>query len=118
MDKKQIGVLAIVGASLMWAIEPIFAKLSYESSSVVQTSAFRAIFVTIVALLYALTTRAKILRSKTRAIRHILYCCCWYINRRFIILFCTDKNTSIKCSTNRAPPANFYHTNWLFYTEG
>ena len=31
MDKKQIGVLAIVGASVMWAIEPIFAKLAYAN---------------------------------------------------------------------------------------
>lgn len=73
MDKKQIGVLAIVGASLMWAIEPIFAKLSYESSSVVQTSAFRAIFVTIVALLYALTTKGKDIKIKKQELSVIFY---------------------------------------------
>jgi len=73
MDKKQIGVLAIVGASLMWAIEPIFAKLSYESSSVVQTSAFRAIFVTIVALLYALNTKGKDIKIKKQELSVIFY---------------------------------------------
>jgi len=73
MDKKQIGVLAIVWASLMWAIEPIFAKLSYESSSVVQTSAFRAIFVTIVALLYALTTKGKDIKIKKQELSVIFY---------------------------------------------
>lgn len=73
MDKKQIGVLAIVGASVMWAIEPIFAKLAYANSSVVQTSGFRAIFVTIVALIYALTTNGRNIKISKREFSVIFY---------------------------------------------
>ena len=73
MDKKQIGVLAIVGASVMWAIEPIFAKLAYANSSVVQTSAFRAIFVTIVALIYALSTNGKNIKINKKDFSVIFY---------------------------------------------
>lgn len=73
MDKKQIGVLAIVSASVMWAIEPIFAKLAYANASVVQTSAFRAIFVTIVALIYALSTNGKDIKINKREFSVIFY---------------------------------------------
>jgi len=73
MDKKQIGVLAIVGASVMWAIEPIFAKLAYANSSVVQTSAFRAIFVTVVALIYALSTNGKNIKISKKEFSVIFY---------------------------------------------
>ena len=73
MDKKRIGVFAIVAASLMWAIEPIFAKLSYANSSVVQTSAFRAIFVTIVALVYTLSTNGKNIKIKKSELSVIFY---------------------------------------------
>ena len=73
MDKKRIGVLAIVGASVMWAIEPIFAKLAYANSSVVQTSAFRAIFVTVVALIYALSTNWKNIKISKKEFSVIFY---------------------------------------------
>jgi len=73
MDKKQIGVLAIVGASVMWAIEPIFAKLAYANSSVVQTSAFRAIFVTVVALIYALSTNGRNIKITKKDFSVIFY---------------------------------------------
>ncbi|MBI5051554.1 DMT family transporter [Candidatus Micrarchaeota archaeon] len=52
MDQKNLGVLAIIGASLMWALEPIFAKLAYLNSDFLQTSAVKAIVVSIVAALY------------------------------------------------------------------
>ncbi len=58
MDNKKVGVIAILLASLMWALEPIFAKLSYGSSTFVQTFTIRAIVVALVALIYALLTRA------------------------------------------------------------
>ncbi|MDP2925555.1 MAG: DMT family transporter [Nanoarchaeota archaeon] len=60
MDKKIIGILAIIGASLMWALEPIFAKLAYKSSSVFQTFAIRSLCILSIAFLYVvLTNRAK-----------------------------------------------------------
>ncbi|MBI2675215.1 MAG: DMT family transporter [Candidatus Aenigmarchaeota archaeon] len=52
METKQTGVLAVLLASMMWAIEPVFAKLSYENSDFLQTSAVRAIVVVLTALLY------------------------------------------------------------------
>ena len=45
MTTKTTGVIAILGASLMWAVEPIFAKSAYKSSDYLQTSAIRAIVV-------------------------------------------------------------------------
>ncbi len=56
MDMKKTGVLAILGASLMWAIEPILAKLAYTNSDFLQTSAIRAIVAAVTALLYVLFT--------------------------------------------------------------
>ena len=56
MDSKKTGVLAILGASLMWAIEPVFAKLAYANSDFLQTSGIRAIVVAVTALLYVLLT--------------------------------------------------------------
>ncbi len=56
MDAKKTGVLAILGASLMWSVEPIFAKLAYANSDFIQTSGIRAIVVAVIALLYVLLT--------------------------------------------------------------
>jgi drug/metabolite transporter (DMT)-like permease len=54
VEKKTFGVMAILTASIMWAIEPILAKLSYQSSDFLQTSGIRALFVTLTAFLYIL----------------------------------------------------------------
>ena len=61
MNIRNIGVLAVLFASLMWAIEPIFAKLAYQQNSdFLQISAIRAIFVTLTAMLYiGLTSNVK-----------------------------------------------------------
>ena len=56
MNKKTIGILAILGASLMWAIEPIFGKLSYSNSDFLHTSAIRAFFVVLTAMAYVFIT--------------------------------------------------------------
>jgi drug/metabolite transporter (DMT)-like permease len=64
---KSIGILAILGASIMWAIEPVFAKLSYRTSNFLQTSVMRAVFVTITALVYILVTnKSKLKINKTQ----------------------------------------------------
>ena len=57
MNKKTIGIIAILLASIMWAIEPIFVKLSYETSDFIQTNTIRAIFALLVALIYILIKR-------------------------------------------------------------
>jgi drug/metabolite transporter (DMT)-like permease len=59
MDSKKTGILAILGASLMWAFEPIFAKLAYRNSDFLQTSAIRAICVVLVAVLYVLLRKQR-----------------------------------------------------------
>lgn len=51
-----MGVAAVLGASVMWAIEPVVAKLSFAHTPVVQTSAIRALVVLPVALVYLLLT--------------------------------------------------------------
>jgi drug/metabolite transporter (DMT)-like permease len=57
VNKKTIGIIAILLASIMWAIEPIFVKLSYETSDFIQTNTIRAIFALLVALVYILIRR-------------------------------------------------------------
>lgn len=52
MHPKHIGILAILSASIMWAIEPVLAKLSYGNSDFIHTSGIRAIFVVITAFIY------------------------------------------------------------------
>lgn len=44
ISKKTIGVFVILGASVMWAIEPIVAKLSYQTTDFLSTFATRSIF--------------------------------------------------------------------------
>ncbi len=68
MDVKKIGVLAILGSSFMWALEPIVAKMAYRDSDFLETSAVRAVVITIVAFLYvALTNKGNLRHSnKTR----------------------------------------------------
>lgn len=57
MKNKTIGIIAILLASIMWAIEPIFVKLSYETSDFIQTNTIRAIFALLVAFIYILIKR-------------------------------------------------------------
>ncbi len=73
MDTKKTGILAILGASLMWSLEPIFAKLAYANSDFLQTSAIRAIVVVLTALLYVLATGARKLKVSTNHFSKILY---------------------------------------------
>ncbi len=71
MDVKKIGVLAILGSSFMWALEPIAAKMAYRDSDVLETSAVRAVVITIVAFLYvALTNKANPRRSNKTRLDH------------------------------------------------
>jgi len=62
MNVKTIGVLATLGASAMWAIEPVLAKLSYSTSDFLETSAIRALFASLVAMIYVLSGKKRSLR--------------------------------------------------------
>jgi drug/metabolite transporter (DMT)-like permease len=57
VQNKTIGILAILCASMMWALEPIFLKLSYESSDFIQTNTIRAIGALLVAFVYIILKR-------------------------------------------------------------
>lgn len=72
-QEKKIGIIAILGASLMWSVEPIFAKLAYRNSDFLQTSAIRAIFVTLVAFLYILLRRRRSLKVTGRQFSQLVY---------------------------------------------
>jgi uncharacterized membrane protein len=73
MDLKKAGILAILGASLMWSLEPVFAKLAYASSDYLQTSAIRAIVVVLTTLLYVFITGRRKLKVTKNQFSTILY---------------------------------------------
>lgn len=73
MNVKHIGVLAILSASVLWAIEPVFVKLSYRNSDFLQTSAIRAICVTLIALVYAVMTNKANLRINKQQLSTLIY---------------------------------------------
>ena len=57
--KKLLGVLAVLSASIMWALEPIFAKMAYRSADVPSTFAMRTIFSLLVIAVYLLFTNRR-----------------------------------------------------------
>ncbi|MBN1756378.1 DMT family transporter [bacterium] len=73
MNTKQTGILAILAASIMWAVEPIFAKLAFESSTFIQTSAIRAVFVALTALAYILVNPRANLKVAPRQWPKLVY---------------------------------------------
>ena len=73
MRQKNIGILAILGASLMWAIEPIFGKLSYSNSNFLHTSAIMAFFVALIALLYVFITNKGNLKVNKKQFSTMVY---------------------------------------------
>ena len=73
MNAKRTGILAILGASSMWALEPIFAKLAYANSGFVQTSAVRAVCVALVAILYILLRGQTNLKVTGRQFSQLVY---------------------------------------------
>jgi len=70
---KHIGVIAILAASIMWAIEPILAKLSYETSNFLNTSAIRAIFAALTAFIYIVFTRKSPLQVTRQQFSPLIY---------------------------------------------
>jgi len=73
MGLKKTGVLAILGASLMWAVEPILAKLAYANSDYLQTSAIRAIVAALTALLYVFFTGKRNLKVTKKQFSKLAY---------------------------------------------
>src|SRR3990172_586223 len=74
MSTKTRGVIAILGASLMWAIEAHLLKLAHNAGAhYPQTFTFRAIGVAVTALVYVLVTRPANLRITRRQFSLIFY---------------------------------------------
>ncbi len=73
MKVKTIGMLATLGASIAWALEPIFAKLSYRNADFLETSTVRAIFVTLIALTYAFITNKRNLKVNKKQFSILVY---------------------------------------------
>jgi len=57
----------------MWAIEPVFAKLSYQTADFLQTSAIRAIFAALTAFVYIAVTNKKNFRIKKSQLSSLVY---------------------------------------------
>ena len=73
MKVKTIGMLATLGASIAWAFEPIFAKLSYVNADFLETSAVRAIFAALIALTYAFITNKGSLKVNKKQFSILVY---------------------------------------------
>jgi drug/metabolite transporter (DMT)-like permease len=73
VNTKRIGVITILLASIMWAIEPILAKISYENSDFLHTSAIRAIVAALTAFLYIVLTRKSPLKVTRKQLSPLIY---------------------------------------------
>ena len=73
MNIKYVGVATILLASIMWAIEPILAKLSYGTSDFFHTSAIRAIIAALTAFIYILLTRKSPLKVTKQQLPPLIY---------------------------------------------
>lgn len=73
MDTKKLGVVTILLASIIWAIEPIFAKLSFENSDFLHTSAIRAIIAALTAMIYLALTRKSPLKVTKQQLSPLIY---------------------------------------------
>ncbi|MFH1587173.1 MAG: DMT family transporter [Candidatus Diapherotrites archaeon] len=72
MNVKTIGVLVVLGAALMWALEPILAKLAYVSADFMQTQLIRVAIIALLAALYGIATKGKFKPTK-KQIKAIVY---------------------------------------------
>ncbi len=73
VDRKPIGVLAVLGASLMWALEPIFARLSFQSTDFQNTFATRILFCLVVICIYLIIKRPAGFRIERKYLPWLVY---------------------------------------------
>jgi drug/metabolite transporter (DMT)-like permease len=74
MSTKTTGILAILGASLMWAFEAHLVKLAGNAGAhYIETCTFRAIGVTATALFYVLLNKRATLRITRRDLSVLVY---------------------------------------------
>ncbi len=60
-NNKLLGVLAVLGASIMWALEPIFAKLSYRTTDFLNTFATRTLLALVTVIVYMILKRRRVI---------------------------------------------------------
>jgi len=63
----------VLGASIMWAIEPVVAKLSFTNANFLQTSTVRALVVVLCALVYVGLKSRRDLKITSRQIPPLVY---------------------------------------------
>ncbi len=73
MNAKKIGVVAVLGSSMMWALEPLAAKAAYRGADFLEMSAVRAIVVMAAAWGYAMLTNRGDLRVRKGQIPRLAY---------------------------------------------
>lgn len=73
MNFKNAGIVLVLIASIMWAVEPVLAKLSYQTSGFMQTLTARSIFVTLIAFAYGSITNKRDFRIDRRQLSALLY---------------------------------------------
>lgn len=73
MKQKTIGILAVLFAALMWAIEPVITKLSYVTSGFIQTSIIRAFIISIFTGLILIITKKPIIIKDKKTITSLSY---------------------------------------------
>ncbi len=72
-DRKTIGVVVVLGASVMWAVEPTLAKLSYQTASHLDTFAARSVLSLLTIGLYLLLIRRKGFAVDKRHLPRLIY---------------------------------------------
>lgn len=72
-NKKTIGILSVLGASIMWALEPIFAKLSFQTTDFFNTFATRILFCLFAIIIYILFTNPRQLIVNRKQLGWLLY---------------------------------------------
>lgn len=64
MTRKNTGVVVVLGASIMWAVEPILAKLSFQTTGFLETFFTRSVFSLITIGAYLLFARQRSIIEK------------------------------------------------------
>ena len=59
MNEEGKGIAFVLFASIMWALEPVLAKLSYSNSDFLHTSVVRAIVIAMVSIPYVIFTKGR-----------------------------------------------------------
>jgi drug/metabolite transporter (DMT)-like permease len=68
IERKMQGIISVLGAAIMWALEPVLAKLAYQNTDFINAFAMRTVFALIIISAYIFIFKAR----KLRVERHYL----------------------------------------------